>query len=161
MKRLIAIRQSNFIGALPVFSSLCVLGSIPSYRWNARDCFTAGGAPIYSEVNDMKQTNPFETPFVTELRENIRAFVRECVREGTTAMGIDNLRQCVRTPKATAGAPAGGNVQWQYREIFNRVCSETKDIAVFVLADREKEFQKSVATNPVVRSLIDASERLV
>jgi surface antigen len=65
-----------------------------------------------------------ETQFVTELRANIRAYIREVKRCGTVRMSEANLRQCVKTPRATEGAPMGGSVQWQYAQLFRAVCNE-------------------------------------
>lgn len=59
-----------------------------------------------------------ETPFVTELKKNIRDYVRAAKRDGTVGMSVDNLRQCVFTPKALEGAPRGTNAPYFYAQIF-------------------------------------------
>jgi surface antigen len=63
-----------------------------------------------------------ETPFVAQLKANIRKYVTQAKRDGTVGMSTENLIQCVKTPPhMMEGAPTGGNVQWQYRTLFREV----------------------------------------
>jgi hypothetical protein len=63
--------------------------------------------------------NQTETPFVAQLKNQIRKFVATAKQDGTVGMSVENLCQCVRPPSHTVeGAPQGGNVQWQYRTLF-------------------------------------------
>lgn len=62
-----------------------------------------------------------ETPFTAELRVNIRKYIRSVKRGGTVGMSVQNLKQCVPTPKSLKGAPMGGNIEWQYAELFREI----------------------------------------
>jgi hypothetical protein len=82
-------------------------------------CPTASQPCCAGDSNVMTTTQ--DTPFITELRANIRKYIGQAKRDGTVGMSVDNLIQCVKTPKTTNGAPAGVNIQWQYRLIFREV----------------------------------------
>jgi hypothetical protein len=63
-----------------------------------------------------------KTKFESQLTDNIKAFIREAKREGTTGMSLNNLRQCVRTPSPyMEGAPRD---QFHYNAIFEQIASE-------------------------------------
>lgn len=65
------------------------------------------------------------TPFAAELRKNIRDYIRQAKRDGVVSMGLDCLKQCVKTPSPDlTGAPMGGNMQWQYAQLFRQVAAE-------------------------------------
>ena len=72
------------------------------------------------------------TPFEIGLRNQIRKYIRTAKQDGTTAMGVDCLKQCVRPPgQHLDGAPMGTNVQYLYAEIFRNICRNTPDISAF------------------------------
>lgn len=74
------------------------------------------------------------TPFQLELRANIRAYIRQAQLDGTQGMSIANLKQCVKTPRATEGAPMGTNAQWVYAQMFREACKEIKS-GFFIVMD--------------------------
>jgi hypothetical protein len=59
------------------------------------------------------------TDFQRELLQNIRSTIRRLERGGTVAMGKRDLLQVTPTPKTCAGAPIGGNLEWQYANLFD------------------------------------------
>lgn len=73
------------------------------------------------------------TQFTAELESNIKTTIRRLRAVGTVGMGIENLRQVTPTPRATDGAPMGGNVQWQYAQMFREVCQSSRAIAAFLI----------------------------
>lgn len=67
--------------------------------------------------------------FTFVLVANIRAKIIELRRDGTTAMGVENLLQVTKTPSASLpGAPASPAA---YRQLFRQVCRESKIISLF------------------------------
>lgn len=71
------------------------------------------------------------TAFESQLTVNILNFIRAARDEGTVSMGLDNLRQCVKTPAHTlSGAPKG--VQ-DYQELFASICNRNSVIKAFIL----------------------------
>lgn len=76
-----------------------------------------------------------ETPFQTELKKQIRKYIRTLRAEGTVAMSVENLMQCVRSPLTDlgGGAPLGVNRQYAYAQLFREVCESSKDIKSFLL----------------------------
>ena len=75
-----------------------------------------------------------QSEFTTELTTRIRAKIRELRRIGTVAMGLENLLQVTRPPSHTLqGAPVGGNLEWQYAQLFREVCNNNTAIRGFLL----------------------------
>lgn len=73
------------------------------------------------------------TTFAIQLRANIRAYIARARRQGTTAMSIDNLCQCVPTPSPYIdGAPRD---QFHYKALFSEVAANERDIARFITLD--------------------------
>lgn len=84
--------------------------------------------------------------FDDELMENIRKTIKNLKRGGVTAMGMENLRQVTPTPKATDGAPEGGNLQWQYARRFERVLNAMPEAKKFVTLDSHGDADEVVGT---------------
>lgn len=74
--------------------------------------------------------NKTESPFVAELKANIRAKITELKRSGTVGMSVANLRQVTRTPRATEGAPVGNPVG-NYIQIFHAAVMEMQPFRGF------------------------------
>jgi len=73
------------------------------------------------------------TTFAVQLRANIRAYIAKAKSDGIVAMGVDNLRQCVKSPSPYLdGAPRGTNAAYYYAELFHEVCANERDIARFI-----------------------------
>lgn len=70
--------------------------------------------------------------FRSILLQNIRKYICQAKRDGTVAMSVDNLKQCVTPPSSSmAGSPAGTNAQWTYAQIFREVCAGEPDLVAF------------------------------
>lgn len=75
------------------------------------------------------------SPFASALSANITAFIRSARAEGTTGIGLDCLRQCVKTPSPYLdGAPRGTNAAYFYAEVFAATVAATPAARGFVLA---------------------------
>lgn len=74
-----------------------------------------------------------KTPFKAELEKNILKLIRDLKREGTTGMGLGNLRQCTPSPRVLDGAPRGTNAPYYYAEIFKEVCESNPTIKKFII----------------------------
>lgn len=66
------------------------------------------------------------TQFQIDLRANIRAYIAQAKKDGVVNMSCDNLRQCVKTPRTTNGAPLGTNAPYVYAQMFRAACLEIK-----------------------------------
>jgi len=76
---------------------------------------------------------PAPTPFFAELQSSILATIKRLKRGGTVAMSLANLRQVTPTPRATEGAPCGGNLYWQYCNLFQDAVNSLPAARKFLL----------------------------
>lgn len=75
-----------------------------------------------------------DNAFRAKLRANIHEWIKDAIKHGTTGVGMDCLMQCVKTPHAELdGAPKGGNLRWQYCQVFREVCEGDKVIQAFLI----------------------------
>lgn len=88
---------------------------------------------VSNALNAGEKPENLKTPFQTQLCANIRAYIAQAKRDGTVAMGVENLRQCVKPPGDLPGAPKGTNAQYVYAEIFREICRNERDIYAFTM----------------------------
>ena len=74
--------------------------------------------------------------FREALTRQIRKSIHDAKSDGTVKMSVDNLLQVTRPPGNTLeGAPTGGNLEWQYRQLFREVCESNQTIKSFLLPE--------------------------
>jgi hypothetical protein len=81
-----------------------------------------------------------ETTFEAALTESIRETIRDLVAQGTCGMSLNNLYQVTPSPK-DGGALLGTNAAFYYRQTFEKIVKENKDIAAFVIEDTDATIQ--------------------
>jgi hypothetical protein len=83
------------------------------------------------------------SPFATQLRANIRAYIARAKREGVVAMSVENLRQCVKTPNDLPGAPKGAFAPFYYAQLFREICEGERDIKAFTTLVNTREYNRA------------------
>jgi hypothetical protein len=78
------------------------------------------------------------SPFKLALAAAIKAAISNAKADGTTAMGLENLKAVTAVP---AGGPLGTNARWVYNEIFNEVAREVA--GRFLLTDAWPDYRTS------------------
>lgn len=72
------------------------------------------------------------SPFETALRDMVRGYIREAIRDGTVAIGFDCLASCLNSKASRLeGYPKGTNAWYYFNQSLRNVCQE-KDIAGFL-----------------------------
>lgn len=74
-----------------------------------------------------------QNQFLDWYRGAITAKIRELKKDGTVAIGEENLFAIVRVSNNQAGAPVGTNARFYLHEMFRHIVSTTPAIKRFIL----------------------------